>query len=1014
MEKSGTSDISPDQSEDIGTTESHDNATANPNPSGDICPPQEEIEEEPKSLQPCQLYDLETTAGRVEGEPSQCPESQITEAVEATTMDQDVIDAKDTSVKIPESDQETRPCSAMSNCHAGDEDEDFGAAQSSSASSVSSDEDYQVPYVSRLPPSRRSYSYGYPRRHPHPPFQNRRMDPNAGNEDGSDSDEEGGSSFEENLETLPDSSPQRQEWIRRKQQENIENKWLDKLMSMVGLENIKAQFLAIVDRVEVAKRIGKQDEVLRNERFDALFVGNSGTGKNTVARLYARFLASLNIVSSYRSVQTSGPRPYGAETFDRDRKTPRVLIITGKEMNNFVDQNPQAHYLPQKLIFDDYSDQELLHIWTRMIRKRSLTIEGGADGVYSRILIRRVARGRGARLFGNVHNLKSELSKILDRQARRLHLERTEQSRSQPAHTESEHPEAEPNLTPEVQNPTKDDKPSVAAEDLFLTVRDLLGPEPSEIRDNIGAWKELERMVGLDDIKEAIDTLYQLSCDNYQREIQGKKTIEISLNRVFLGPPGTGKSTVARLYGEILASLGLLSSGEIVVKDFADFHPNTLLDATRGKVLVIDNTHMLNDATTDHLIAGLPNTPGEDRCVILIGYPKLMKDMFEQPNPGFQSRFHMNAAFRFQDYNDSQLGQILDLMLSRDGLSATEEARRAAIKVLSLERDQPNFGNGRAVENLLNRAKAARHKRELTRTTENIVFTPLDFDPEYGKVSQASENCAELFKDFVGYKKIIKQFQEYQKVAAILQARGKDPRNHIPFTFVFKGPPGTGKTVTARKLGQIYYDMGLLSKPEVVECSVSDVVGEYVGQTEAKVARLFNRALGKVLFIDEAYRLAGSSEDTSRYTFGAEAIGELVDGITKTKYSRKLVIVLAGYNRDMDRLMGMNQGLRSRFPTEIVFPRMQPKACLRHLQWKLKEYQIQIVDDEGSNEKQKKILDLFAKLHAMGLMDNGRDVETLAESISRHVLIGMKPDCDDESPLTVSTDEIIQLLLGMN
>ena len=104
--------------------------------------------------------------------------------------------------------------------------------------------------------------------------------------------------------------------------------------------------------------------------------------------------------------------------------------------------------------------------------------------------------------------------------------------------------------------------------------------------------------------------------------------------------------------------------------------------------------------------------------------------------------------------------------------------------------------------------------------------------------------------------------------------------------------------------------MGILSSPDVVECSASDMVGQYVGHTGPKTQKLLEKALGKVLFIDEAYRLGEGQ-------FAAEAVNELVDLVTKPKFLNKIVIILAGYDNDMNKLMAVNPGLSSRFPEEV-------------------------------------------------------------------------------------------------
>lgn len=89
-------------------------------------------------------------------------------------------------------------------------------------------------------------------------------------------------------------------------------------------------------------------------------------------------------------------------------------------------------------------------------------------------------------------------------------------------------------------------------------------------------------------------------------------------------------------------------------------------------------------------------------------------------------------------------------------------------------------------------------------------------------------------------------------------------------------------------MGQVFYDMGFLSTPEVHECSSTDLVAPFVGQTGPKTIKLLEKALGKVLFIDEAYRLAEG-------VYAAEAISELVDSLTKPRFAGKIIVILAGY-----------------------------------------------------------------------------------------------------------------------
>jgi SpoVK/Ycf46/Vps4 family AAA+-type ATPase len=173
-----------------------------------------------------------------------------------------------------------------------------------------------------------------------------------------------------------------------------------------------------------------------------------------------------------------------------------------------------------------------------------------------------------------------------------------------------------------------------------------------------------------------------------------------------------------------------------------------------------------------------------------------------------------------------------------------------------------------------------------------------------------------------------------------MRRHGIDPKPHIPWAFIFKGPPGTGKTSTARKVGRLYYDMGLLSTDEVIVASVTDLVGKYTGQTGLKVINMLETGLGKVLLIDEAYRLAGDGSNISPSTFHREAVGELVNAMTKPRYAGNMIIILAGYTMEMEFLLRNNQGLRSRIPTHIMLPSMDSKFCLLHLKQEIRKLKI--------------------------------------------------------------------------
>jgi hypothetical protein len=256
-----------------------------------------------------------------------------------------------------------------------------------------------------------------------------------------------------------------------------------------------------------------------------------------------------------------------------------------------------------------------------------------------------------------------------------------------------------------------------------------------------------------------------------------------------------------------------------------------------------------------------------------------------------------------------------------------------------------------------------------------------------------------LFCDVVGCEDLIEQLQDYQTTAASAKALGMDPRDQLPFNFLFKGPPGrvdafikldcankctgTGKTTTAQKMGKVFYDMGLLSQAKVQECSATDMIGQYVGQTGPKLQKLLEKALGKVLFIDEAYRLAGGG-------FATEAMDELVDCLTKPKFANTLVTILAGYDKDIDRLMSINPGLTSRFPDSVIFKQLGPETSLelliKVLERRNAPIDSSVLTPPPTAQLHGRIVALFSQLSAQDSWGNARDVKTMAKTMFNTLL----------------------------
>lgn len=454
---------------------------------------------------------------------------------------------------------------------------------------------------------------------------------------------------------------------------------------------------------------------------------------------------------------------------------------------------------------------------------------------------------------------------------------------------------------------------------------------------NDKALDRLDLMIGLSSVKEKIKQLSRLSTLAVKRKEMGLPVKGTSLHARFVGNPGTGKTTVAEIIGQLYKELGLLSSGHVVRverKNLVGRYYDSELRATeqaiesaQGGVLFIDEAYTLyvpddprdpGKHVLEALLTALSDEKRRDWMLVLAGYPDEIEFMLNA-NPGIKSR--VNETFFFDDYNVDELMQIADLYCKRNKYKMSVDVRKHLKSVVTRDygaRDK-NFGNARYINNLMEQTIVANMAHRISRienpTKLQLQTIEVEDIPSL-REEKAKSRGMDGLNQMVGLSNLkcsISQHLNMVKMANLRMKRGLHTQMP-PLHMVFTGNPGTGKTTVADFLGEIYASMGLLSKGDVICVEKSDLVGAHVGETERKMKSILNRAKGNILFIDEAYQLCPKDDQND---FGKNVIDSLLTTLSNDKVD--MIVILAGYPKDMERLLDMNDGLRSRFPYTFHF-----------------------------------------------------------------------------------------------
>jgi AAA+ superfamily predicted ATPase/adenylate kinase family enzyme len=491
----------------------------------------------------------------------------------------------------------------------------------------------------------------------------------------------------------------------------------------------------------------------------------------------------------------------------------------------------------------------------------------------------------------------------------------------------------------------------------------------------------LDMTVGLESFKAFVKNIE----NNYKlqaiRERMGMRKLSLSLNAIFSGNAGAGKSEAAKILSEFLFALGAVSKNRFVETSKSDFFQGSaretaeatkrIVRSAMGGVLLIDGIDaMFSDEIGRAFWTALQDEIEEDIVVILSGKwsrSGMASSAMEELVTKFPNRIE------FRDYLPEEMYALALQIAHEKGYDIAPEVKKDLIELFARNQvtEKKGLGNARFVRNVIDKAIADANRKYLENPmVHSDVLDRNNFNFNFSVDFNLEAHLARI----IGLDEVKALLRAQYKLLIAQEKRrsvGVETKIDQNLNMVFAGNPGTGKTSIARLVADMFNSMGFLKTGQLIETDRSGFVGENSSETAQKTHAKFHEALGGILFIDEAYTLAVDA-------LGREAIDLLLKLIED--HSSEVIVILAGYEEEMEDFFDVNIGLRSRFPLWTHFSDYGPQE-LMHMGVALIRSRGFKLSRNAESELKRVFEDIYENSDTQS--GNGRLVRNLIETLIR-------------------------------